>query len=283
MGIKSMARWSFLPLCTLLFGAGWSFGQPTAPELSDAQAQALVQQALAHEIDRARNAGHPMRYRLRKITPRLTTTKKIIETTDGDVARLISVNGKPLSTAAEQNEMARLDSLLADQEGQDHRKQNEDTDTARAMKILRALPKAFVYTYTGPGMSSVGPVETYTFAPKPGYNASGMETQILTVMTGKITVDPFAQRVVHLEGHLEHDISYGWGIIGRLNKGGWIAIDQAPVADSQWRTVRLQLAMTGRILFFTKTYDTLQEQSDYEPVPTGLDYREAIGMLKKDP
>ncbi|HEV2325484.1 MAG TPA: hypothetical protein VGS10_16145 [Terracidiphilus sp.] len=283
MGNKSIARWSFLPLCALLFGAGWSFGQPAAPELSKAQAQALVQQALAHEIDRASNAGRPMRYRLRKITPRLTTTKKIIETTDGDVARLISVNGKPLSTAAEQREMARLDSLLASQADQDHRKQSEDTDTARAMKILRALPKALVFTYTGPGTSPVGPVETYTFAPKHGYSPSGMETQILTVMTGKITVDPFAQRVVHLEGHLDHDISYGWGIIGRLNKGGWIAIDQAPVADSQWRTVRLQLAMTGRILFFTKTYDTLQEQSDYEPVSTGLDYREAIGMLKKDP
>lgn len=282
MGAKPVVRWSFLSLCALLAGAGWGFGQEAAPALSPAQAQALVQRALATEIGSARDSDHPMRYRLRKMTPRLTTTKKIIETTDGDVARLISVNGKPLDAAAEQREIARLDALMASPADQNHRKQSEATDTARAMRILRALPKAFLYRYTGPGMSPVGPVETYAFTPNPAYSPSGM-TQILTVMTGKITIDPFARRVVRLEGHLEKDIFYGWGILGRLNKGGWIAIEQAPVAEGQWRTVRLQLAMTGRILFFNKTYDTLQEQSDYSPVREGLSYRQAIGMLKKDP
>lgn len=283
MGAKSIARWSFVPLWMLVAGASWCAGQATAPVLSPAQARELVQHALANEINTARSAKHPMRYTLRKITPHLSTTKKLIETPDGAVARLIAVNGKPLSAGAEQKEMARLDALAANPDDQSHRKQNEDADTARAMKILRAMPKAFIYTYTGPGTSAEGPVETYTFAPNPAYNPSGMETQILTGMTGKITVDPSAQRVVHLEGHLERDVNYGLGIIGKLNKGGWIAIDQAPVGDGQWRTVRLQLAMTGRILFISKAYDTLQEQSDYRPVAQGLDYREAIGMLKNDP
>jgi hypothetical protein len=280
---KRIASWGFLLMPALLAGAGPCWGRAAAPQLSTGQAQALVQRALANEIDSAENGSHPMRYRLHKVSPHLTTTKKIIETTDGDVARLIGVNGEPLSTAAEQKEMGRLNALAANPADQDHRKQREDTDSERAMKILRALPRAFVYTYAGPGMSAAGPVETYTFSPNPRFNPSGMETQILPAMTGKITIDPFAQRVVHLEAHLQHDVSYGWGILGKLSKGGWIAIDQAPVADDQWRTVRLQLAMTGRILFFTRTYDTLQELSDYKPVPESLGYREAIGMLKKDP
>jgi hypothetical protein len=283
MGAKSIAWRSFGPVLALLTGAGWSFGQAAAPSLSPALARELVQHALASEINVASRAGQPMRYTLRRITPHLSTTKKLIETSDGDVARLIEVNGKPLSAGAEEKEMARLDALEANPADQDHRKQTENTDTARAMKILRALPKAFLYTYTGPGTSAEGPVETYSFVPNPAYSPSGMETQILTAMTGKITVDADAQRVVHLEGHLNHDVTYGWGILGRLNKGGWIAIDQAPVTEGHWRTVRMQLAMTGRILFLTKTYDTLQEQSDYAPVPQGMGYREAIGMLKKDP
>lgn len=283
MTAKHIASWGFLPLLALLAGSSAGWGQAAAPELSPGQAEALVQRALENEITSAKDTSHPMRYRLHRVTPRLTTVKKIVETADGDVARLISVNGKPLSAASEEKEMARLDNLMANPADQDHRKQSEDTDTARAMKILRALPKAFIYTYTGPGTSLVGPVETYTFAPNPNYSPSGMETQILTVMTGKITVDPFAQRAVHLEGHLQQDVNYGWGILGHLNKGGWIAIDQAPVVDNQWRTVRLQLAMTGRILFFTKSYDTLEEQSDYRPVSENLGYREAIGMLKEDP
>ena len=279
MGAKPIARWILLPLIALPAGAVRSLGQAGAPVLSQGEAQALVQRALAEETDAAKNGSRPMRYTLRKITPRLTTTKEIIETSDGDVARLTEVNGEPLSEAAEQREMSRLNALAANQADQDHRKQTEDNDRARAIKILRALPKAFVYTYTGPGTSAAAPVETYSFAPRPGYSPSGTETQILTAMTGTIAVDPSAGRVTHLEGHLRKDVNFGWGIVGRLNKGGWMAIDQARVADGQWRTVRLQLAMTGRIVFFTKTYDTLQEQSDYRPVAEGLDYREAIRQL----
>jgi|SRR6185437_11548863 len=279
MGAKPIAGWIFPFLIALPAGAGRSYGQALAP----ADAQALVQHALADELDAAKNAGHLMCYTLHKITPRLTTTKKIIETSDGDVARLMEVNEKPLSQEAERRELARLDALTANQADQDHRRQTEDSDRVRALKILRALPIAFVYTYTGPDTSAAGPVETYSFAPNPGYSPSGMETQILTGMTGNIAVDPVAGRVTRLEGHLRKDVNFGWGIIGRLNKGGWIVIDQAPVVDRQWRAVRLQLVMTGRILFITKNYDMLEEQSNYRPVAKDLGYREAIGMLKKEP
>ena len=283
MGAKPITGWIFPLLILLPGGVGRSYGQATAPVLSPADAQALVQRALADEMDAAKNTGRPMRYTLHKITPRLTTTKRIVETSHGDVARLTEVNGKSLSHEAEQREMARLDALAANQADQDHRKQTEDSDRARAIKILRALPLAFVYTYTGPGMSAAGPVERYSFAPKPGYSPSGIETQILTGMTGNIAVDALAGRVTHLEGHLRKDVNFGWGIVGRLNKGGWIVIDQAPVVDRQWRAIRLQLVMTGRILFITKNYDMLEEQSNYTSVADDLDYREAIGMLKKDP
>ena len=40
-----------------------------------------------------------MRYQLHKTSPRLTTTKLIGETRDGEVARLIAINDKPLSQA----------------------------------------------------------------------------------------------------------------------------------------------------------------------------------------
>lgn len=280
---KRMAAWGFL----LFTPAAWTLRCQAqageAPELTSEQAQALVQRALANEVSAAGEKNHPMRYQLRKVTPHLTTTKEIIETADGDVARLIGANGKPLNGSAEQKEMARLDALAANPADQNRRKQSETADADRAIKILRALPEAFVYRYTGPGTSGTGAVETYTFTPNRNYSPTGMETQILTAMTGKISVDPAAQRVVHLEGHLQRSVDYGLGIIGRLNKGGWIALDQAPVVDGRWRTVRLQLAMTGRILFFTKTYDLLEEESDFAPVSEELKYRGAIAMLKKDP
>ena len=68
-------------------------------------------------------------------------------------------------------------------------------------------------------------------------------------MTGEIWIDPVHLRVVRLEGHLQQDVDFGWGILGRLNKGGWIVIEQADVGGGQWRTVRFQMQMSGRVVF----------------------------------
>jgi hypothetical protein len=84
-----------------------------------------------------------MRFLLRKSSPRLTATKDIVETRDGAVARLISVNDTPLDQAAEQNEQARLDTLMSDPSLQRHRKQGEDADMGIVLKLLRMLPNAF--------------------------------------------------------------------------------------------------------------------------------------------
>ena len=92
-----------LPLLLLLSWAGLSpalfKGQAASSALTPPQAQALVERALATELRTAQDPNHPMRYRLRKTSPRLTSTKEIVETRDGDVARLVSIFDKPLSPA----------------------------------------------------------------------------------------------------------------------------------------------------------------------------------------
>lgn len=251
--------------------------------LDSLQAQALVRQALATELLAAQDSSHPMRFLLRKVSPRLTTTKEIVETRDGDVARLLSVSDRPLSPAGEQQEQARLDGLLTYPERQRHRKQSEDDDTGRAMKIIRALPQAFLYDYAGPVEGPAGTVEKFNFRPNPSFAPPNLESQILTVMSGTITIDPVEKRVVRLEGHLQQDIDFGWGILGRLNKGGWIVIDQADVGGGLWHTVQFQMVMSGRVLFKNKTFDTVELESRFAPVPAGLDYRKAIQMLLDQP
>jgi hypothetical protein len=251
--------------------------------VSPLQAQALVKRALANELHAAQDQSHPMRYRLRKTSPRLTSTKEIFETRDGAVARLLSINDRPLSQADEQKEQARLDALLSDPNRQRHRKQNEDDDTGRAMKVLRALPKAFLYQFAGPAPGAQGKVYRYTFKPNPGFSSLDLETEALTAMTGEIWIDAAQQRVTRLEGHLQQDVNFGWGILGRLDKGGWIIIDQARVGGNQWRIVRFQMGMGGRMLFKNKRFDTEEEETQFAPVPAGLSYQQAIHMLRADP
>src|SRR5579862_6907251 len=53
----------------------------TAP--NPTHSEGSVARALAAELDAAQDTRHPMQYRLRKSTPRLTSTKEIVETSDG--------------------------------------------------------------------------------------------------------------------------------------------------------------------------------------------------------
>jgi hypothetical protein len=268
-------------------GCAIALPQPAIPpqsavlpqSLTAGEAQARVDRALANELAAAQDPSHPMRYRLRKSTPRLSTTREIYETQEGGVARLIVENDQPLSPAAEENERERLQELAADPGRQRHRMQAEAADRARALSVLRALPAAFLYRYAGPGQGPAGPVERYRFVPNPAYSPPSLATDALAGMSGEIWVDPQAMRVVRLRGTLDRDVSFGWGILGRLNRGGWILIEQAPVDGGEWRTVRLQLAMSGRVLFKARRFDMVETMSGFVPLPVGMSYREAIARL----
>jgi hypothetical protein len=273
----------FLLILPLLLPLAATAQSPQAPRLAPSQAQALVNRALAAELRTAQDINHPMRYRLRRSSPRLTSTKEIVETHEGFVARLVEINDRPLSQAEELKEQARLDALLSDPSRQHHRKQSEDSDAGIILKLLRMLPQAFLYEYSGPGQGTAGSVEKFTFRPNPRFNPPDLETQALTAMKGEIWIDPGWERVARLEGHLQQDTNYGWGVLGKLDKGGWIILDQAAAGGGQWRIARFQMKMNLRILFKNKDFDTTQQMTGYAPVPANLDYRQAIEMLRAMP
>ena len=165
-----------IPLIFLLLARAVLTAAPPAhsqsPELTLQQAQALVARALAAELHSVKDKSHPMRFRLRKASPRLTSTKEIIETKDGAVARLVSLFDKPLSQDQEQAEEARLETLYNDPSRQRHRQQGEEGDFGIVLKLLRMLPDAYLYEYSG---SSLWPRRTRRkvhLSPQPPFHPS---------------------------------------------------------------------------------------------------------------
>ena len=148
----------------------------TPPALTPPQAQALVDRALAAELRSAQDKFHPMRFRLRKTSPRLTSTKEIIETKDGAVALLVALFDKPLTQEEEQAEQARLDALLSDPSRQRHRQLGEEGDIGIVLKLLRMLPDAYLYEYAGAASVPAGPVQKFTFRPNPNFTPPDFDT-----------------------------------------------------------------------------------------------------------
>lgn len=250
---------------------------------TDAQAQDMVRRVLASEYLSIHAPALLMRYRLCKRSPRLATTKWIVETRDGDVARLVAFNNQPLSPERQQLEENRLRTLLDDPALQRHRQQREAQDSGRLRKIIHALPDAFLYHYTGILTTPQGPVYRLTFQPNPDFDPVDIETQVLKAMAGELWIDVASQRVTRLQCTRIRDVEYGWGFFGKLDKGGSLLIEQQNVGWDQWRITRMVLAMSARVLFKPVSLDTTLEMSDYAPVQPEIDYRKGIRILRQLP
>lgn len=276
---------TLLALSLLVIASLTAFAQATTPApLTNEQAQTLVRRVLQAELEAAKTQSltHPMQYHLRKSSPRYTSTKIIVETKDGAVARLVAVNDSPLSPQDEQTEQSRLSTLLSDPSRQQHRQNREQGDAERAQKIMRALPEAFLYQYAGIVETPQGPSYRMTFQPNPNFDPKALEAQVLKAMAGELWIDIAQQRVTRLEGKRLHDVDYGWGIFGKLNQGGTLLLEQSDVGNHQWRTTKMVLIMDARILFKIVKLDTTLELSQYTPVPAGLTYQQAIQLLNRN-
>jgi hypothetical protein len=259
---------------------GAASGAQTPPQLSNDETQAMVKRVLQVELNAAEDTSHPMQYRLRKMSPRLATTKMIVETKDGDVARLIAINDGPLSAQDQQTEDSRLQGLMNDPSLQRHRQQSEQKDSQRARKIIHALPDAFLYTYGGVVDTPQGPSYRLNFQPNPNFDPQDLEAQMLKGMAGELWIDVAQQRVTRLQCKRIKDVDYGFGIIGKLDQGGTLLLEQADIGNHQWRTTKMVLVMDARFLIKTVKLDTTLDLSQYTPVTAGMSYQQAIQMLQ---
>lgn len=223
---------------------------------------------------------HPFRYTLRKDDNGKITTKEIVETRQGDVARLIAVNDRPLSPSAEAAEIHRLQTLLAHPEIQVHRLKREQADSNRANEMIRLLPTAFVYRFEGMVQGPNGPCYRFSMQPNPNFDPPDRQAEVLHGMAGELWIDQREQRMVRLNVHLIADVEFGWGIFGRLYKGGTIFVEQKDVGMGHWEQTLLRLHLNGTILLFKSlVIDTTETESNYAPIPPNWTYEDAVRTL----
>jgi hypothetical protein len=273
--------------------------QTDAPPGMDAAA--VVRRAIANRF--AEDAAHkPMRFVLHKQDDRHNITQEIVETPQGDVAMLVAVNGTALSAAGQQAERTRLNTLDAHPEYQAHRRKREQDDQARIDKLLHLLPDAFLYHYDStvpcdvttppsvpaPGFeaqpaSSGATAQCYhmTFKPNPSFDPQDVESRILRGMAGEIWIETSAERLCRLNAHLMKDVDFGWGIVGRLDKGGTVFLEQTEIGDKDWELTRMKLNLTGTALMVKPlSYRISEDLAHFAPVPPGTDYHAAIRLLE---
>lgn len=260
-------------------GASLAAGQASTADPVASDPVALVKRAAANEL-KTSDHGHPYRYKLRKVDNGRTTTKEIVETKDGDVARLLGAEGHPLDAETDQGEVERLNNLLLHPEIQEHRHKREQADSNRADEMVRLLPDAFLYHFEGMGPGPSGPAYRLSLKPNPDFHPPDREAEVYAGMAGELWIDQRQKRMVKLDVHLIADVNFGWGILGKLYKGGSILVEQEDVGNNHWEQEHFKLNLHGKALLFKSLdFDTTEDETDFTPVPADWGYQDAVKLL----
>lgn len=241
-------------------------------------AEQIVRDAAYNELHARDN--HPYRFTLRKDDNGKITTKEIIETSTGDVARLIAIDDKPLTARQNEAEIQRLQKLLADPSIEAHRRREEQKDSNRANEMIRLLPTAFIYHYEGMVQGPSGPCYRFSMVPNPKFNPPDRQAEVYHGMAGELWIDQKDKRMARLDMHLIANVNFGWGIIGQLFKGGTILVEQKNVGQNHWEQPLLKLRLHGKILMLKSlVINTTEQESDFAAVPPDWTYEDAARAL----
>jgi hypothetical protein len=206
-----------------------------------------------------------------------------IETSEGGLSRTIAKNGKPLPPDEQVQADDKLKKFAYDPEARRKKRQANREDDQRAATLMRSLPDAFTYTLLG---TSTGPngheLVRLKFVAKPDWSAPTHETRVLEGMQGDMVVDNTAHRIAEINGTLFKDVDFGWGILGRLNKGGRFIIKQQEVGEGKWEQTEETLQFNGKVLMVKAlTIWSTETMTDFRPVPANVTTAQALQLLQK--
>jgi hypothetical protein len=145
-------------------------------------------------------------------------------------------------------------------------------------RLFKILPDAFVFTYEGRD----GHLIKLSFRPNPNFQPASVEARVLHGMQGEMTVDTSQERLAAINGHLMEDVTFGGGLLGHLDKGGYFEVRQAEVAAGHWEMTVLSVDMKGKALLFkTIAVHETENHSDFHQVPDDLTLGGAAGILNR--
>jgi hypothetical protein len=101
-------------------------------------------------------------------------------------------------------------------------------------------------------------------------------------MSGELWLDTRVKRLQRLEGKLDNDLDFGFGLLGHIDKGSWFQMQRVQVSATEWKTEQLEIHITGRaMLFSTIARETSELRSGFTAIPTGLDLAQGMQLLEQ--
>jgi hypothetical protein len=277
--MTAAARLFGVGVLTLAVGVVAVQGQE--PVKQDRKAQEMVRVAAQTELNASKADNSHWEYKdVDNKADGATTVTRVVETEHGAISRKIEVNGRPVSAADLKREDARIDEFVRDPAQQAKQRKDGAQDDKRAENMTRMLPDAFLWSVK----SDSGNTVTLGFVPNPDFTPPTMESRVFATMAGEIVVNKAQNRIQTIKGALTDDVKFGWGILGKMDKGGTFDVERRELMPNVWQITESHVHIGGHALLFKSIGEQDDEvKSEFRRVPGETTLEQAAVMLKGEP
>jgi hypothetical protein len=179
--------------------------------------------------------------------------------------RLVSKNGKPLSPkeiAKQDREQEKKQEKRADESKRLPQKQAEEERKENA--VIDELFRLY-----GISLVAIEKIESYSaievsFRPRTDYKPVSREARILAKIAGRAWFCEDDGQLMRVEAELIDNISFGLGILAKLNKGTKVTLVRRRINDEVWLPAEAHFSLTGRFLFKGIKVISASEFSNYK-------------------
>ncbi len=200
--------------------------------------------------------------------------EKVVETEDGEVRRLWSIDGSPLSPAKAKEEDDRVQKSVAHADTARRRTgREEDSGSAWVETIHRAL----VFSYDGKTKDGT----LLRYRPNPEFSPANYRERIVHALEGTMLIKEPEDRVVAVDAKVGQPVEIGYGVLGRLEEDSRMHVERSEVSGGSWQVTRVELHVIGRLLVLKNISQDLEMvRSDYRDLPPRLTLRQAAEMTR---
>lgn len=222
----------------------------------------VIRAAVKAELAASDNDHSAWTYRDHDVQPERDTVAEIIETPKGDLRRLLVLNGHKLTGNEEAAELARMHAFVNNPAEQEKKRKDGSHDDAQARELLTMLPVAFTWKLIGQNPEEI----TLSFRPNPAFKPPDMQARVLGGMAGEVVVARNSDRIRTLRGTLIDDVRIGFGLLGKLDRGGSFDVERREVAPGHWQITETHVHIGGHALLF-KSIGTQEDETktDFRP------------------
>jgi hypothetical protein len=258
-------------ICCVVFVAAASAGLA-----AQENPQQLVRDTVYNELHANQHQNYWM-YRDNDTEHGKNKISRVVETPQCWFRWVLSINGQPLTSAEEKQQQAKINTLVRSPEARRKNHAALEQDGNKAENLMKMLPDAFLYSYDGEQDGNI----RLKFTQNPQFQPPSDAAKVFHSMDGYLLINKQQKRLAGMNGTLMQNVDFGWGVLGKLYKGGTFKVQQTELAPNDWEVTTLDVHIHGRALFFhTISENQTEVQSEFQPVPANISMAQAAALAE---